>query len=128
MNRFGNLSKPLMWFMALLLAAFVAGCGGGGGGGAAPRPAGPAAPSAAGAVCDAATNTACVPLATAGTYTILGTAAINDTGPSVITGNIGSSGSGAGIAVSCAEMTGTIFDADTGYAGGSVAGATACRQ
>ena len=29
MNRFGSLFKPLMWFMALLLAAFVAGCGGG---------------------------------------------------------------------------------------------------
>ncbi len=33
MNRFQSLFKPLMWFMALLLAAFVAGCGGGGGGG-----------------------------------------------------------------------------------------------
>jgi Ice-binding-like len=28
MNRFENITKPLMWFMALLLAAFVAGCGG----------------------------------------------------------------------------------------------------
>jgi len=28
MNRFGSLFKPLIWFMALLLAAFVAGCGG----------------------------------------------------------------------------------------------------
>jgi Ice-binding-like len=27
MNRFDNFTKPLMWFMALLLAAFVAGCG-----------------------------------------------------------------------------------------------------
>ncbi|MEO8330879.1 MAG: hypothetical protein ABI479_00475, partial [Gallionella sp.] len=32
MNRFDSISKPLMWFMALLLAALVAGCGGGGGG------------------------------------------------------------------------------------------------
>ncbi len=32
MNRFGNLSKPLMWFMTLLLAALVAGCGDSGGG------------------------------------------------------------------------------------------------
>ena len=31
MNRFQSLFKPLMWFMTLLLAAFVAGCGGGGG-------------------------------------------------------------------------------------------------
>jgi len=29
MNRFDNITKPLMWFMALLLAAVVAGCGGG---------------------------------------------------------------------------------------------------
>lgn len=39
MNRFGNFLKPLTWMMAILLAAFVAGCGGGGGdggGGAAP--------------------------------------------------------------------------------------------
>ena len=29
MNRFNSLTKPLMWFMALLMVAFVAGCGGG---------------------------------------------------------------------------------------------------
>jgi Ice-binding-like len=29
MNRFENITKPLMWFMALLLTAFIAGCGGG---------------------------------------------------------------------------------------------------
>jgi len=29
MNRFNNITKPLMWFMALLLTAFIAGCGGG---------------------------------------------------------------------------------------------------
>lgn len=28
MNRFNSLTKPLMWFMALLTVAFVAGCGG----------------------------------------------------------------------------------------------------
>lgn len=43
MNRFGNFLKPLTWMMAILLAAFVAGCGGGGGdgGSAAPAPAAP---------------------------------------------------------------------------------------
>lgn len=30
MNRCESVTRPLMWFMALLLAAFVAGCGGGG--------------------------------------------------------------------------------------------------
>lgn len=33
MNRFESVTKPLMWFMALLLAALAAGCGGGSGGG-----------------------------------------------------------------------------------------------
>ena len=31
MNRFESVTKPLMWFIALLLVAFTAGCGGGGG-------------------------------------------------------------------------------------------------
>ncbi|MHB1591194.1 MAG: ice-binding family protein [Sulfuricella sp.] len=31
MNRFESVTKPLMWFMALLLVALAAGCGGGGG-------------------------------------------------------------------------------------------------
>src|SRR5674476_49910 len=46
MNRFNNITKPLMWLMALLMAALVAGCGdgslapilGGGGTGAVPVP------------------------------------------------------------------------------------------
>ena len=33
MNKFKNNSKPLIWFMGLLLSAFVAGCGSGGDGG-----------------------------------------------------------------------------------------------
>jgi hypothetical protein len=36
MNRFENITKPLMWFMALLLTAFVAGCGGSSSGSPAP--------------------------------------------------------------------------------------------
>jgi len=32
MNNYANITKPLSWAMALLLAAFAAGCGGGGGG------------------------------------------------------------------------------------------------
>ncbi|HUX89192.1 MAG TPA: ice-binding family protein [Gallionellaceae bacterium] len=31
MNRFDSIKNPLKWFMAMLLVAFVAGCGGGGG-------------------------------------------------------------------------------------------------
>ncbi len=41
MNRFGSLFKPLTWFMALVLAAFVAGCGGGDDGGGPVPPAAP---------------------------------------------------------------------------------------
>ncbi len=48
MNRFGNVFKPLTWLTAILLAAFVAGCGGGGssddGGSPAAPPAAAAAP------------------------------------------------------------------------------------
>lgn len=33
MNRFDSFTRPLMWFMAMLLTAMAAGCGGGGGGG-----------------------------------------------------------------------------------------------
>ncbi len=35
MNKFASVTRPLMWFMALLFAALAAGCGGGGGGGSA---------------------------------------------------------------------------------------------
>lgn len=40
MNKYNNNSKPLIWFMGLLLTAFVAGCSGGGdgGGGATAQP------------------------------------------------------------------------------------------
>jgi len=43
MNRVESFFKPLMWFMAIVMAAVVAGCGGGGDGAA---PAGPAAAAA----------------------------------------------------------------------------------
>ena len=47
MNRFGILVTPLLWFMALLLAAITAGCGSGGGGnsGVGARPADSARPT-----------------------------------------------------------------------------------
>lgn len=62
MNRFESPFKPLTWFMALLLSAFLAACGGGGGGGG--TGAGAAATSIApGAVCSAAGAT--IPTVTA---------------------------------------------------------------
>jgi hypothetical protein len=44
MNRVESYFKPLMWFMAIVMAAVVAGCGGGGGGAAPAAPAAAAAP------------------------------------------------------------------------------------
>ena len=118
MNRFGILFKPLMWLMALMLTAFVAGCGGG-------NDAAPATPSAAGAVC-AGVN--CVPLLTAGSFVILTAAAITDAATtSPILGNVGTRGLGTAIDVSCAEVTGTIYDIDGNYAGGVGGTDTTCR-
>jgi len=114
MNRFGSLFKPLTW-LALLLAAFVAGCGddddGGGG------------PSAAGAVCTGAAAD-CVDLATAGSFVILSRSGITNTGThgTAITGNIGASPITAAAmdGVFCSgpdEITGTIIGVDAAYTG-----------
>ena len=87
MNRFGSPFKPLMWLMAILLAAFVAGCGGGGGGGG--TPAGGTTPvDPVGAVCTAGAD--CVPLGTAGNYVILAMSGVTTTGTTAITGHVGS--------------------------------------
>ena len=116
MYKYGSFSKPLMWFMALLLTAFVAGCGGGDDGAA--------APSAAGAVC---TGTAadCVALGTAGgTFVILSTAGITNTGShtTAITGNIGTSPITAAAMndVFCSEITGTMYGVNAAYVGDGV--------
>ena len=118
MTRIGRSFKPLMWLMAMLLPALVAGCGGGGDS-AAPAA---AAPNPAGAVCTQ--GAACVDLATAGTYVILAQAAITNTGTSAVTGNIGMSPNPAssitGFALSTppttfttsAQVTGQVFASD----------------
>jgi hypothetical protein len=85
MNRFRLVFKPLMWSMAVLLAALAAGCGGGGGGGG-----GGTDPSAytgtTGAVSTAAGS---VPLGTAGYYAILAKTGVSTVPTSVVTGNVG---------------------------------------
>jgi hypothetical protein len=115
MNKFGNFFKPLTWFMALLLAGLVAGCGGDDGTGALPVPPG----NTAGAVCSA--GAACVDLLTAGNFTILTQAGITNTGShlTAITGDIGSSPiTGAAMDnVFCSEITGTIYGVDALYTG-----------
>ncbi len=82
MNRFGNVFKPPMWSMAVLLAAFAAGCGGGGGSGGTTSP----TAESVGEVCSGA---ACVPLGMAGEYVVLAKSAISTTGVTAITGNLG---------------------------------------
>ena len=85
MNRFENVTKPLIWSMALLLTAVVVGCGGGGGGSG-------GSASVTGAVCAGAS---CVSLGSAGDlgaasgYAILAKQSVNSVPSSVVTGNVG---------------------------------------
>jgi hypothetical protein len=92
MNRFENITKPLMWSTTLLLAAIVAGCGGSGDGvpGAGPGPG--SGPGPVGSTC---TGTGCVNLGAAGNYVILAEAGVAYTPTATVTstpkiiGNIG---------------------------------------
>ena len=101
MNRFENITKPLRWSMALLLVAFVAGCGGGNGT--------PGAGSGAGAVC---TGASCVNLKTAGNYAILAEAAITNVPTSKVIGNVGVFPASAAIGLTCPEVIGVIYSPD----------------
>lgn len=95
MKRFDSVTKPLKWFMAVLLVVVAAGCGGGGGG-STPKPAptepgagtgagglgkGPA-PVGLGSVLGAGT-------VTSPTYVILAKTLISTTGTTAITGDLG---------------------------------------
>jgi len=131
MNRFGSFFNPLMWFMALLLAAFVAGCGGAEGGSAATTPTAPTAPGPGPGAGPGGFGPAPVLLGAAGTFAILTKAAITDVSPSIISGDVGATPiSGTAIGVTCAEVNavvpGTIFDNDGGYTGGGAPDVT-CR-
>ena len=119
MNRFGNYSKSPQWIMALLLAAVVGGCGGGGGGGggggAVTGTTGTGGvPTAAGTgagVGGAGRGPAPVNLGAAGSFTILAESQITNVPTSVIVGDVGlSPATGAGIGLTCAEVTGVIYD------------------
>lgn len=116
MNRFGSLCKPLMWFMALVLAAFVAACGSGGDGGIGSG-LGPT-----GGVCAGA---ACVPLGTAGNYVVLAKSGISTVPASAVTGNLGVSPAAATLITgfsltadasnvfsTSSQVTGRLFAAD----------------
>lgn len=88
MNRLENYGRKAMWPVAFALAAFVvAGCGGGGSDAAAPAPTPTPVADPVGAVCTQ--GAACVPLATAGNYTILANSGVSTTGTTAITGHVG---------------------------------------
>ncbi len=122
MNRYGSSFKPLMWFVALLLAAFSAGCGDGGGG----KSGFSGTPTAAGAgtgVGGLGRGPAPVNLLSVGTnnFVILSKTGITNTGShlTAITGNIGASPiTGSAMdGVFCSEITGLIYGVDAAYVG-----------
>jgi hypothetical protein len=110
MNRFGRLLKPLMWFVALLLATLVAGCGAAGGdGGTDPGP--PTAAGAGSGVGGLGQGPDAVDLKTAGNFVILAETAITEDLPtSAVIGDVGlTPANGALIGLTCAEVTGVIY-------------------
>ena len=98
-------------FAALVLSSALAtGCGGRGSGGSTFVPSAPGAGTGVGGV---GRGPAPVALGGAGNYIILAQSAITDVPSSAITGNLGlSPATGAGIGVTCVEVTGTINTVD----------------
>ena len=95
MNRRQSLLKPLMWSMAVLLAASLGACGGGdddGGGSGGPTGAG-AGTGAGGA----GRGPAPVNLGAAGNFVVLAKAAVSTTGVTAVTGNVGVSPAAASL-------------------------------
>ena len=109
MNSYGKSFKPLLGSLALLLAAFVAGCDGSNSG--SPNP-----PTAAGVgtgLGGAGKGPAPVDLGAAGNFVILAESEITNVPTSAVTGNVGlSPATGAGIGLTCAEVTGVINSVD----------------
>lgn len=122
MNRFESISKPLTWFMALLLVAVVAGCGGGDG-----VPSKITSSGAGTGVGGLGKGPAPVNLLSISTnnFVALSTSGITNTGShlSAITGNIGSSPINAAAmnGVWCSEIAGTIYGVDATYVGSGTA-------
>jgi hypothetical protein len=96
--------------MALLVAAFVAGCGGGGGGGVGKPPTAAGAGTGVGGLGRGPTP---VIMGTAGNFVILAQSAITDVPASTVTGDVGlSPATGAGIGLTCAEVIGVTYSVD----------------
>ena len=114
MNKCGiSINKPLVWFMALLVAAFVAGCGSGGSGGETDSTPSTAAGGGSGAG-GQGRGPAPLNLGTAANYVILSVFALTNQPSSVVTGNVGlTKMSGSQIGLTCAEVAGQIVSIDS---------------
>jgi hypothetical protein len=111
MNHFKNAVRPLIVVLALPLAALVAGCGNGDG-----LPEFDVTPNDFGAGTGAGglgRGPASVVLGAAGSFVILAETAITNVPTSGITGDVGlSPATGAGIDLTCPEVTGVVYDVD----------------
>lgn len=121
MSRIESFFNPRTWFKALLLSALVAGCGGGGGGGeGAPADQGtppvagaPTAPGAGTGAGPGGHGPAPVNLGNATFFAIVAESTITNVPTSAVTGDVGlSPATGAGLLLTCAEVTGTIHTVD----------------
>jgi len=123
MNKYESKSKARMWFVALLLAAFVAGCGGGDEGSTATTPT-PTVPGAGTGAGPGGQGPAPVNLLSVLTnnFAILTKAGITNVPTSPIVGNIGSSPITAAAMnnVTCSEVPGTIYGVDAAYTGDGI--------
>ena len=110
MSTFTSLFRPLAW-LALLVAACVAGCGSGGGGSPAQGASGPpTAPGAGTGVGGIGRGPQPIALNTAGNFAIVAETAITNVPTSAVVGNVGlSPATGDGIKLTCPEVSGTIF-------------------
>lgn len=113
MNKFENITKPLNWSVAILLIAMVAGCGGGDGVPGSNSNVAPTLPGAGTGSGGLGKGPAPVVMGTAGNFRILAQSQITNVPTSVVTGDVGlSPGTGAGIGLTCAEVTGVIYSVD----------------
>lgn len=110
MNKYNNMTQSVTSSLAVLMAILMVGCGGGGGGGPATGTTTPGVGTGNGGL---GKGPAPVTMGTASNFVILAESTITNVPTSVITGNVGlSPATGAGIGLTCAEVTGVIYSAD----------------
>ena len=115
MNRFNKSRTSLKWSLAIVVAAVLAACGGGmtytgGVTGTGGTPTNPGAGTGLGGL---GKGPAPVTLGTAGNFVILAQSSVTNVPTSAITGDVGvSPATGAGIGLTCAQVTGNIYSVD----------------